>query len=98
AFIPSNGKSMLDLQPPEVAERQRAEAELGGEGWRIHPLSAAYFRIADAGDNARIDRCAVDQPIRTMAQKARLTGAWEKIPHLAYTRAAGHARGPFAQF
>jgi pimeloyl-ACP methyl ester carboxylesterase len=98
AFIPSPGKSMFDLQPPEVVERQRAEAELGGEGWRIHPLSATYFRIADAGDVARIDRHAVDQPIGTMAQKARLTGAWEKIPHLAYIRAAGHSRGPFAQF
>jgi len=98
AFIPSPGKSMLDFQPPEIAERQRAEAELGGEGWRIKPLAASYFRVADPADVARLDRRAVDHPIGTMAQKARLTGAWKKIPHLAYIRAGGHSRGPFTQF
>jgi pimeloyl-ACP methyl ester carboxylesterase len=98
AFIPSPGKSLLDFQPPEMAERQRAEAKAQGDGWRLEPLSGAHFRIADPEDVARIDRRAVDQPIGTMDQKAQLTGAWEKIKHRAYIRAAGHSRGPFAQF
>lgn len=98
AFIPTPGKSLFDLQPPEVAERQRAEVQAQGEGWRIKRLAANYFRVADPEDVARLDRRAVDQPLGTMEQKARVTGAWEKIPHLVYIRAAGHARGPFGQF
>jgi pimeloyl-ACP methyl ester carboxylesterase len=97
AFIPTNGKSLMDLQPPALAEKMRAEAKAEGDGWRIKRLSANYFRVADPEDIARLDRHAVDQPIGTMAQKANLTGAWEKIPHLAYIRAGGH-QGPFGQF
>jgi pimeloyl-ACP methyl ester carboxylesterase len=97
AFIPTSGKSLFDLQPPETAQRMRDEARTQGDGWRIKRLSGNYFRVANPEDVARLDRRAVDQPIGTMEQKANITGAWEKIPHLAYIRAAGH-RGPFGQF
>jgi pimeloyl-ACP methyl ester carboxylesterase len=97
AFIPTPGKSLFDLQPPETAQRMRDEARIEGDGWRIKRLSGNYFRVARPEDVARLDRRAVDQPIGTMEQKANITGAWEKIPHLAYIRAAGH-RGPFGQF
>jgi pimeloyl-ACP methyl ester carboxylesterase len=97
AFIPTPGKSLFDLQPPETAQRMREEARTQGDGWRIKRLSGNYFRVARPDDIARLDRRAVDQPIGTMEQKANITGAWEKIPHLAYIRAAGH-RGPFGQF
>lgn len=98
AFVPTNGKSLFDLQPPEMAARMREEAELGGEGWRIKRLGDNYFHVTDPQDAARLDRRAVDHPIGTMAQKAKLTGAWETIPHLVYIRAARHTRGPFGQF
>ncbi len=97
AFIPTSGKSLFDLQPPETAQRMRDEARAQGDGWRVKRLSASYFRVMRPDDIARLDRRAVDQPIGTMEQKVNLTGAWEKIPHLAYIRAIGH-RGPFAQF
>jgi pimeloyl-ACP methyl ester carboxylesterase len=97
AFIPTPGKSLFDMQPPEMAQRMRDEARAEGDGWRIKRLSGNYFRVANPDDIARLDRRAVDQPIGTMEQKANITGAWETIPHLAYIRAAGH-RGPFGQF
>ncbi len=97
AFIPTPGKSLFDLQPPEMAQRMRNEARELGDGWRIKRLSGNYFRVADPDDVAKLDRRAVDQPIATMEQKAAITGAWETIRHLAYIRAAGH-RGPFGQF
>ena len=98
AFIPTHGKSMFDLQPPERAQAMREEARTLGGGWRVKRLSGNYFKVASPDDVARLDRRAVDQPIGTVEQKANLTGAWEKIPHLAYIRAAGHQAGPFAQF
>jgi pimeloyl-ACP methyl ester carboxylesterase len=97
AFVPTNGKSLFDLQPAERAQQMREEARKDGAGWRIKRLSGNYFRVANPDDVARLDRRAVDQPIGTMEQKAELTGAWEKIPHLAYIRAIGHP-GPFSQF
>lgn len=97
AFIPTQGKSMFDLQPAERAQSMREEARREGEGWRVKRLSGNYFKVASPDDVARLDRRAVDQPIGTMEQKASLTGAWEKIPHLIYIRAGGHS-GPFGQF
>lgn len=98
AFIPTPGQSLFDLQPPEIAARQREEARKEGGGWRLKRLPANYFRVADPADVERLDRRAVDQPIGTMEQKADISGAWENVSHLAYIRAAGHSRGPFAQF
>ena len=97
AFIPTQGKSMFDLQPAERAQAMREEARREGDGWRVKRLSGNYFKVASPDDVARLDRRAVDHPIGTMEQKANLTGAWEKIPHLTYIRAGGH-NGPFAQF
>jgi pimeloyl-ACP methyl ester carboxylesterase len=97
AFIPTPGASLLDLQPPERAQSMREEARRDGDGWRVKRLSGNYFRVANPEDVARLDRRAVDQPLGTMEQKATITGAWEKIPHLTYIRAGGH-QGPFGQF
>ena len=33
AFVPRDGQSVLDLQPPEIRERMRS-AVLDGDGWR----------------------------------------------------------------
>ena len=98
AFIPSPGKSLFDFLPPEFAQMQRDGARLSGDGWRVKRIAAAEFGVADSADAARLDRRAVDQPIATMEQKSAVTGAWERIPHLAYIRAARHPRPAFAQF
>lgn len=95
AFIPEAGKSLWDFLPPEGSAAQKASAK---DGWRIARISAAEFRVQGADDIARLDRRAVDQPIATMDQKSKATGAWRKIPHLAYIRAAGQPRPTFAQF
>jgi pimeloyl-ACP methyl ester carboxylesterase len=95
AFIPEAGKSLWDFLPPEGAAAQRNSAK---DGWRVARISAAEFRVRDAGHIARLDRRAVDQPLATMDQKSTATGAWRAIPHLAYIRAAGQPRPTFARF
>lgn len=95
AFIPEAGKSLWDFLPPEGAAAQKSSAK---DGWRIARISAAEFRVQSADHIARLDRRAVDQPLATMDQKSRATGAWRTIPHLAYIRAAGQPRATFAQF
>ncbi|HEY3917115.1 MAG TPA: alpha/beta hydrolase [Stellaceae bacterium] len=95
AFIPEAGKSLWDFLPAEAAAAQKNSAK---DGWRVARISAAEFRVQGSDDIARLDRRAVDQPLATMDQKSKATGAWRKIPHLAYIRAAGQPRPTFAQF
>ena len=95
AFVPEAGKSLWDFLPPEGAAAQKSSAK---DGWRVARISAAEFRVQSADHIARLDRRAVDQPLATMDQKSRVTGAWKNIPHLAYIRAAGQPRATFAQF
>ena len=98
AFIAQAGKSLFDCQSPELAQRLQAEARDHGEGWRIKPRPASYFRVANPEDAARLDRSSVDQPIGCMATALPLTGAWQEIRHLVYIRAIGHKDGPFGRF
>ena len=37
AFVPRDGQSVLDLQPPEAAQRTRDLVQTKGDGWRIPP-------------------------------------------------------------
>lgn len=98
AFIGQPGKAVFDFQSPDLAERLKAEARDDGEGWRIKPRPASYFRVADPADAARLDRLSVDQPIGCMATPLPLTGAWQNIRHRIYIRAIGHKDGPFGRF
>jgi len=95
AFIPAPGKSLSDFLPPAFADAQHNSA---GDGWRVKRISAAEFGVVDPADVARLDRRAADQPLPTMTQKSSVTGAWERIPHLAYIRAARQGRPTFIQF
>ena len=54
AFVPTAGKSLLDLQPPEMAAKMHAEVKDQGQGWRIKPLPASYCRVANPDDAARV--------------------------------------------
>src|SRR5215470_424618 len=36
AFVPRNGEALIDLAPPEAAQRMRAAAK-AGDGWRVPP-------------------------------------------------------------
>ena len=40
AFIPANGQSLIELFPPEMAGRLRAQTRLDGDGYRLPPSSA----------------------------------------------------------
>ena len=56
AFITAPGQSLLDVEPPEVAERYRMEVAGAGEGWYL-PASDAFLEqwgIADEATRARV--------------------------------------------
>ena len=66
AFITAPGQSLLDVEPPEVAEHYRHEVAESGAGWFL-PASPAFLEqwgIADVAQRAFIGPRLTDFPFR----------------------------------
>ena len=92
AFIPDNGDATLDLVQPAVQEIIQAAVEHGET--TVPVRDAAAFRVNE-GDRAWVDSLAGPQPIGTMAEKIKLTGARERVPKKTYIRASGYPNVSF---
>ncbi len=75
AFIPDNGDATVDLAQPAVQEIIQAALDRGDT--TIPVRDAAAFKVNEK-DRAWVDSLAGPQPIRTMTEKIRLTGARER--------------------
>jgi len=91
AFIPDNGQSVLDLVQPAVADVIRA-AQARGET-TVPVRDAAAFNVNEK-DRAWVDGLANPQPVRTMTEKLKLTGARERVPR-TYVRAGDYPNVAF---
>ncbi len=92
AFIPDNGDATFDLVQPAVQEIIQAALERGDT--TVPVRDAAAFRV-NMKDRAWVDSLAGPQPIGTMTEKIRLTGARERIPKKTYIRASGYPNVSF---
>jgi pimeloyl-ACP methyl ester carboxylesterase len=66
AFVTSPGESLLDVEPPEVAERYRRQVTDTGEGWYL-PASDAFLEqwgIEDEAQRAWVGARLTDFPFR----------------------------------
>jgi pimeloyl-ACP methyl ester carboxylesterase len=92
AFMPRDGESVRDLTVPAVRETIDAALQRGDLG--LAPRSAEAFGVNPA-DRAWVDRLCVPQPIATVTDKIRLTGAAGRIARKTYVRAASYANPGF---
>jgi pimeloyl-ACP methyl ester carboxylesterase len=92
AFMPRDGESVRDLTGPAVRETIDAALQRGDLG--LAPRSAEAFGVNPA-DRAWVDRLCVPQPIATVTDKIRLTGAAGRIARKTYVRAASYANPGF---
>lgn len=92
AFIPDDGDATVDLVPPAVQEIIR-DAHARGET-TVPVRDAAAFKVNEK-DRAWVDSLANPQPIGTMVEKLKLTGARERIPRRTYIRASGYPNVSF---
>jgi pimeloyl-ACP methyl ester carboxylesterase len=92
AFIPDNGDATLDLVQPAVQEVIQAALERGET--TVPVRDAAAFKVNEK-DRAWVNSLAGPQPIRTMTEKIRLTGARERISRKTYIRASGYPNVSF---
>ena len=91
AFIPDDGQAVVDIVQPAVKDVILA-AQARGE--TIVPVrDAAAFNVNEK-DQAWVDSLAGPQPIRTMTEKLRLTGARDRIAR-TYIRASGYPNVAF---
>jgi pimeloyl-ACP methyl ester carboxylesterase len=92
AFIPDNGESLLDVVQPAVQDVIQDVLDRGDT--TVPVRDAAAFKVNEK-DRPWVDSLATPQPIGTMTEKIKLTGARERVATKAYIRAAGYPNVSF---
>ena len=92
AFVPENGDSMAELTSGAVRDTLKAATERGDIG--VPARSAAAFLVNEK-DQAWVDSLCVPQPIGTMTETLKLTGARERIAKTSYIRAGAYPNPGF---
>jgi pimeloyl-ACP methyl ester carboxylesterase len=92
AFVPDNGDSMAALTSGAVREQLAGAAQRGDLG--VPPRPAAAFLVNEK-DQAWVDSLCVPQPIGTMTETLKLTGARERIARKSYIRAGAYPNPGF---
>ncbi|MFH8346065.1 alpha/beta fold hydrolase [Streptomyces sp. NPDC018045] len=87
AGLPRDGHAVLDALPdPAVRDRLRRRAQEHGDGWRLPPPAFDETEIWGSLDGIseegldRLARLAAPQPLATLTQPVRLTGATAGLP------------------
>lgn len=92
AFIPDDGQSVVDQVQPAVKEIILA-AQARGE-ITVPVRDAAAFNVNEK-DRAWVDSLAGPQPIGSMTERLKLTGARERIVNKTYIRASNYPNVAF---
>jgi len=92
AFVPENGDSMASLTSQAVRDNLKIATERGDIGVPARP--AAAFLVNDK-DQAWVDSLTGPQPIETMTEPVKITGARERIGKKSYIRAGAYPNPGF---
>jgi pimeloyl-ACP methyl ester carboxylesterase len=92
AFVPEDGDSMEALTNQTVRDQLKIAKERGDLG--VPARSAAAFLVNEK-DQAWVDSLCVPQPIGTMMEKIKITGARARIAKKSYIRAGAYPNPGF---
>jgi pimeloyl-ACP methyl ester carboxylesterase len=92
AFLPQDGDAMAELTSQVVRDGLKNAIDKGEIA--MPPRPAAMFLVNEK-DQAWVDSKCGPQPIATMTEKMKLTGARERIPKKTYIRAAAYPNPGF---
>ncbi len=84
AVVPEDGKAIVDLIPPDMAESIRAAAAANDDPTRMPPAPPEALGITDPGDVAWVMAKSVGMPIATHEQPIQLTGTYENVAKRTY--------------
>ncbi len=96
AFLPENGRSLLDYTTGGGREGGPMVEEGEATGL-VSPIPAEVFAVNEK-DRAWVDAQCTRQPYRTLNQGLRLSGARERIARKAYVLATGYPGLAFGTF
>ena len=94
AFVPENGKCLLDYVVPERAARMREEGEKAGS---VTPPPLSLWGITKQEHIEFIKAREARHPFGTMVQKIRLQGNTDRLPK-TFIYCSSPATGSFDQF
>jgi pimeloyl-ACP methyl ester carboxylesterase len=92
AFVPENGDSMASLTSQAVRDNLKIATERGDLGVPARP--AAAFLVNEK-DQAWVDSLTGPQPIETMTEQVKITGARDRIAKKSYIRAGAYPNPGF---
>jgi pimeloyl-ACP methyl ester carboxylesterase len=73
AFVPEDGKSLMDYQPPEMAEMFRERTRTEGDGYRLPAvIPAEAFGVSDRADLAWLRARTNPHPLKTKLDPVHL--------------------------
>ncbi len=94
AFVPENGKCLLDYAVPERAARMREEGERTGY---VTPPPMSLWGLTQPEHLAFVGPREVRHPFATMSQRVNISGAVSAIPK-TFIYCSSPATGSFDQF
>ena len=95
AFVPEDGDTLVELSSPTAREGVMTVLQQGGK--TVPSRSAAKYNVNEK-DRAWVDSLLVPQPIGTMTQRIRLSGARERVSSKTYIRATGFESPAFDRY
>jgi pimeloyl-ACP methyl ester carboxylesterase len=96
AFLPTSGKSLNEVCPPELAALHR-EMAVDGDGWQMRPFPAATFAVNDV-DQAWVDRQCTRHPLATFEDRIEFTDRATSIADIRYILCTGWSNPVLASF
>jgi pimeloyl-ACP methyl ester carboxylesterase len=97
AFLPGNGKCLLDYAGDEGKGMREAVAR-NGDGWKVHRPEGTIPASLTLEERARLAEFTHPQPFKTMTQKVEISGNHLKIPAKVYVLCTENKGSPFWQF
>lgn len=96
AFVPDDGKSLIDYVPDAQRDAFREQAQRHGDGWKVPPIPAAAFGV-NAADAERVDRKCTMHPLACFEAPTQIGSPHHRVTNIGYISATGFD-GPFEQF
>jgi pimeloyl-ACP methyl ester carboxylesterase len=99
AFVPADGKSLADYQPPEILQLFQESTRKDGEGFKLPcVIPAEAFGVTAENDLAWVRPRLNPHPLKTKLDAVRLTNPKAAQIPRTYIYCNDPAVGPFGQF
>lgn len=98
AFVPGDGQSLVDFQPPEVLAGFKKKVLGEGDGYKLPSFSAEAFGLRNEEDLAWVRPRLNPHPFKTKLDAVHLSSPRAAAIPRTYIHCSNREGGPFVQF